>query len=187
MASPGRETCVSGDRSDQSGKSGQREVGPDRKLAEDLTPPGRRRQRATPTDLGGLDALVGYAVRRAQLWMVQDFRRALKGLGITPAQFSVLRIIAANPGISQIRVAEALAIERARLVQMIDSLETAGHVERTRSATDRRSHALRLTEPGAQLVERTHGALEAHERNIVARIGAREKEELRRILAPFLT
>jgi hypothetical protein len=37
------------------------------------------------------------------------------------------------------------------------------------------------------LVERTQGPLEVHERNIAARIGAREKEELRRILAPFLT
>jgi DNA-binding MarR family transcriptional regulator len=177
---------VSGDRGDQSGKAGPRAAGSERRPAEDLTPPGRRRSRAAPADLGGLDALVGYVVRRAQLWMVQDFRRALKGLGITPAQFSVLRVIAANPGVSQVRVAEALAIERARLVQMIDSLEAAGYVERTRSATDRRSHALRLTEPGAALIERTHGALEAHERNIVARIGAREKEDLRRILAPFL-
>jgi DNA-binding MarR family transcriptional regulator len=178
---------VSADRSDQSGKSGPRAVpGSERKLGNP-PPPGRRRQRATPADLGGLDKLVGYVVRRAQLWMVQDFRRVLKGLGITPAQFSVLRVIGANPGISQVRVAEALAIERARLVQMIDSLESAGHVGRTRSATDRRSHALRLTEAGEALVEQTQAPLEAHERNIVARIGASEKEELRRILAPFLS
>ena len=178
---------MTADRNDQSGKPGPRAAGSERKLAEESAPPGRRRQRSAPADLGGLDEQVGYVVRRAQLWMVQDFRRALKGLGITPAQFSVLRVIAANPGISQIRVAEALAIERARLVQMIDNLETGGHVERTRSATDRRSHALRLTETGAVLVERAHGPLEAHGRNIVARIGARETEELRRILAPFLT
>jgi DNA-binding MarR family transcriptional regulator len=178
---------VSGDRRDQSGKPESRGPGADRTLAEDPVPPGRRRSRTAPADLGGLDVLVGYVVRRAQLWMVQDFRRALKGLGITPAQFSVLRVIAANPGISQVRVAEALAIERARLVQMIDSLEAAGHVERARSATDRRSHALRLSEAGAVLVERTRGPLEAHQSNIVARIGARETEELRRILAPFLT
>jgi len=177
---------VSGDRSDQSGRAGPRAAGPGRRLAEDLTPPGRRRQRAAPADLGGLDALVGYVVRRAQLWMIQDFRRALKGLGITPAQFSVLRVIACNPGVSQVRVAEALAIERARLVQMIDSLEAAGHVERTRSAIDRRSHALHLTESGAALVKQAQAPLEAHERNVVARIGAREKDELRRILAPFL-
>ncbi len=177
---------MSGDRNDQSGRSGPRAAGPARGAAEDATPSGRRRQRAMPADLGGLDDMVGYVVRRAQLWMVQDFRRALKELGITPAQFSVLRVVAANPGISQVRVAEALAIERARLVQMIDSLEAARHVERTRSATDRRSHALRLTERGATLLERTQGPLEVHERNIVARIGAREKEELQRILAPFL-
>ncbi len=178
---------MDGDRSDQSGKSGPRGADPDRKPAERLTPTGRRRQRAVPANLGGLDELIGYVVRRAQLWMVQDFRRALKGLGITPAQFAVLRVIAANPGISQVRVAEALAIERARLVQMIDSLEAAGHVERTRSAVDRRSHALRLTAPGAALLERTQGPLEVHQRNICARIDARDIEELRRILARFWT
>ena len=178
---------MSGDRSDQSGKSGPRGTDPERKAAEGLTPTGRRRQRAAPADLGGLDQLIGYVVRRAQLWMVQDFRRALKGLGITPAQFSVLRVIAANPGISQVRVAEALAIERARLVQMIDSLAAAGHVERTRSAVDRRSHALCLTGLGAALIERTRGPLEAHQRNICERLGADDTEELRRILARFLT
>jgi DNA-binding MarR family transcriptional regulator len=168
-------------------RSGPLGGGTDQKLAEDPAPPGRRRQRAVQTDLGGLDELVGYVVRRAQLWMVQDFRRALKGLGITPAQFSVLRVVAANPGISQVRVAEALAIERARLVQMIDSLEAAGHVERTRSPTDRRSHALRLTKTGAELLTRAQGPLEAHQRNMAERIGAKGIEDLRRILAPFLT
>jgi DNA-binding MarR family transcriptional regulator len=176
---------VSRDRNDQSAKSGPGAAGTERNPGEDFTPAGRR-QRSAPADLGGLDKMVGYVVRRAQLWLVQDFRRALKGLGITPAQFSVLRVIAANPGISQVRVAEALAIERARLVQMIDGLEAGGHVERTRSATDRRSHALRLTEAGAVLVQQAQGPLEAHERNIVARLGAKEKDELRRILAPFL-
>jgi DNA-binding MarR family transcriptional regulator len=177
---------VSGERSDQSGKSKPRGAAPSRGLADNARTSGRRAQRSAPADLGGLDALVGYVVRRAQLWMVQDFRRVLKGLGITPAQFSVLRVISANPGISQVRVAKALAIERARLVQMIDSLEDAGHVERARSVTDRRSHALRLTETGVALVARSQGPLEAHERNIAARIGAREKDELRRILAPFM-
>jgi DNA-binding MarR family transcriptional regulator len=110
----------------------------------------------------------------------------LKDLNITPAQFSVMSIIGANPGLSQARVSEALAIERARLVQMIDNLEAAGRVERTRSTTDRRSHALRLTPAGAEILERTHRVREAHERNVVARIGARDREELLRILAPFL-
>jgi DNA-binding MarR family transcriptional regulator len=130
--------------------------------------------------------MIGYAVRRAQIWMMQDLRRSLKDLGITPAQFSVLRVIAANPGLSQARVADALAIERARLVQMIDHLEAAGWLERTRSPTDRRSHALQLTAAGAQLLDLTRGPVELHERNVMERIGARDRDELLRILAPFL-
>lgn len=144
-------------------------------------------RRAASANLGGLDQLTGYAVRRAQIWIFQDFKRALKGLDMTPAQFSVLRIVEANPGLAQARVAEALAIEGARLVQMIDRLEARGLVVRTRSATDRRSHALHLTPSGAGLLERLGELVDAHERNMVARIGARDKSELLRILAPFLT
>jgi DNA-binding MarR family transcriptional regulator len=146
-----------------------------------------RRPRAGPTSLGGLERMVGYAVRRAQMWMIHDFRRALKDLDMTPAQFSVLRVIDANPGLSQARVAEALAIERARLVQMIDRLEAMGRVQRERSPTDRRSHALYLTAAGAELIARAQGAFEAHERNVTERLGAKNKDDLMRILAPFLT
>jgi DNA-binding MarR family transcriptional regulator len=131
--------------------------------------------------------MIGFVVRRAQVWMMQDFRRTLKGLDLTPAQFSVLRVIASNPGLAQARVAETLLIERARLVQMIDSLQAAGRVERTRSATDRRSHALHLTAAGAELLKRAQGPVEAHERNMAARIGAEDREELLRILGPFLS
>jgi DNA-binding MarR family transcriptional regulator len=131
--------------------------------------------------------MVGYAVRRAQMWMIHDFRRALRDLDMTPAQFCVLRVIAANPGLSQARVAEALAIERARLVQMIDRLEAMGRVQRERSATDRRKRALYLTAPGAELIERAQGAFEEHERNVTERLGAKNKDDLMRILAPFLT
>jgi DNA-binding MarR family transcriptional regulator len=130
--------------------------------------------------------MVGYAVRRAQMWMIHDLRRALRNLDMTPAQFCVLRVIDANPGLSQARVAEALAIERARLVQMIDRLETTGRVQRERSVTDRRSHALYLTGAGAELIARAQGALEEHERNVTERLGTKNKDELMRILAPFL-
>jgi DNA-binding MarR family transcriptional regulator len=130
--------------------------------------------------------MVGYAVRRAQMWMIQDFRRVLKDHDLTPAQFAVLRVIGANPGLSQARVAEALAIERARLVQMIDRLETTGGVLRERSTTDRRSHALHLTAAGAELIGRAQGALDAHERNVSEMLGAKNKNALMRILAPFI-
>jgi DNA-binding MarR family transcriptional regulator len=170
---------VSGDGSERLGS-------PASGLEEEAGGEPLRRPRAAPTNLGGLELMVGYAVRRAQMWMMHDLRRALKDFDLTPAQLSVLRIIGANPGLPQARVAEALAIERARLVQMIDRLEAMGRVQRARSPTDRRSHALYLTATGAELIQRAQGALEEHERNVTALLGAKNKDELMRILAPFL-
>ena len=87
-------------------------------------------KRAPKINLGGLDQFTGYVVRRAQVWIFQDFKRALKELDMTPAQFSVMKIVAANPGIAQARVAEVLCIERARLVQMLDRLEAPRLIDR---------------------------------------------------------
>lgn len=147
---------------------------------------GHKVKRGPKIDLGGLDQFTGYVVRRAQVWIFQDFKRALKDVDITPAQFSVMKIVAANPGIAQARVAEVLCIERARLVQMLDRLQAPGLIDRTRSPTDRRSHALHLTGDGVRLLQRLEERIAAHERNVVARIGARGKSELLRLLGPFL-
>ena len=141
---------------------------------------------ASSIALGGLDRFTGYVVRRAQVWMFQDFKRALKELDITPAQFSIMKVVGANPGIAQARVAEVLSIERARLVQMLDRLEAAALIQRSRSATDRRSHALLLTVEGVRMLTRLEDRIKLHERNVVARIGERGKSELLRLLAPFL-
>jgi DNA-binding MarR family transcriptional regulator len=152
-------------------------------------PRGRIQGRSGPgqhLDLGGLDQLTGYVVRRAQVWIFQDFRRALSRFDITPAQFAVVKIVSANPGIVQVRVAEVLAIERARLVEMLDRLEGRGLIVRSRLPSDRRSHALRLTEAGARLLERLRPRLAEHEENVVARIGAEDKSALMRILRPLL-
>ncbi len=143
-------------------------------------------KRAPKINLGGLDHFTGYVVRRAQVWIFQDFKRALKDLDMTPAQFSVMKIVAANPGIAQARVAEVLCIERARLVQTLDRLEAPQLIDRTRSAIDRRSHALYLTDSGAEVLQRLEERIEAHERNVVARIGTKGKSDLLRLLAPFL-
>lgn len=129
--------------------------------------------------------MVGYLVRRAQVWIFQDVRRTLKDLDVTPAQFSVMKIVGANPGLAQARVAETLLIERARLVQMLDRLESRGLIGRTRSARDRRSHALHLTVEGARLLAHLEQLLEVHESNVIARLGPKGKSELLRLLAPF--
>jgi hypothetical protein len=52
-------------------------------------------------EIGVLSEHLGYFIRRLQVWVFQDFIRTLAPVDIRPAQYSVLVVIAANPGLSQ--------------------------------------------------------------------------------------
>ncbi|MBR0790843.1 winged helix-turn-helix transcriptional regulator [Bradyrhizobium manausense] len=136
----------------------------------------------------GLDALVGhagYAVRRFQIWIFQDFIKTLGDVDIRPTQYSVLTVIGANPGLSQMAVAKRLGIERARLVHLLDSLEQRKLVKRIKSKADRRSHALHLTAPGETALAKFKRLAAEHERHVEDKIGRENRERLLQILAGF--
>jgi DNA-binding MarR family transcriptional regulator len=144
--------------------------------------------RSIDADEVGLDALVGhagYAVRRFQIWIFQDFVKTLGNVDIRPTQYSVLTVIGANPGLSQMAVAKRLGIERARLVHLLDSLEQRKLVKRVKSKTDRRSHALHLTPQGDTALAKFKRLAAEHERHVEEKIGKDNRERLLRILADF--
>jgi DNA-binding MarR family transcriptional regulator len=147
-----------------------------------------RRSRA-PTaravDLGGLTEHLGYLARRLQLWIFQDFIRTLAVVEIGPAQYSVLSVVKANPGLSQMAVAQALGIERARVVHLIDRLEARRLVKRQSSRNDRRSHALHLTADGQRALVRIKDLAAQHEKHVAARLGAANHKALIRLLSSF--
>ena len=89
-----------------------------------------RRKSRKALDLDVLNGHLGYFIRRLQVWVFQDFIRTLATIDIRPAQYSVLVVIAANPGISQSDLADTLGIERARLVRLLDKLEKRGLTQR---------------------------------------------------------
>src|SRR5262245_53172081 len=123
-------------------------------------------------DIGVLDGHLGYFIRRLQLWVFQDFIRTLAPIDIGLAQFSVLVVIAANPGLSQSDVADRLGIERARLVRLLDKLERRGLTQRLNSRNDRRSHALRLTREGHNALRRAKTLAALHEARLAEKLGA---------------
>jgi DNA-binding MarR family transcriptional regulator len=153
----------------------------------------RRSAKAKPRAAGaedavGLDALVGhagYAVRRFQLWIFQDFIKTLAAVDIKPTQYSVMTVIGANPGLTQAAVAKRLGIERARLVHLLDSLEQRRLVKRVPSATDRRSHALHLTAQGEEQLRKFKRLAAEHERHVAEKIGKGNRERLLQILSGF--
>jgi DNA-binding MarR family transcriptional regulator len=146
----------------------------------------RVRDRRKDVALGALAGHLGYSVRRLQVWIFQDFVRALAPFDIRPAQYSVLVVIEANPGLSQADLAERLGIERARLVRLLDTLERRGLTRRRPSPTDRRAHALFLTREGQRDLRRIKALSAAHEVRLAERLGAHKRESLLAALREFV-
>jgi DNA-binding MarR family transcriptional regulator len=122
-------------------------------------------------DLGPLTGLIGYMLRRAQIAVFQDIFRTFAQVGIRPAQFSVLTVIAHNPGRTQSQVSAALGIKRTNFVALLDSLERRGLAVRKPAPTDRRSHALHLTEAGKATMRRLNQLVDKLEGRMIAQIG----------------
>jgi DNA-binding MarR family transcriptional regulator len=136
-------------------------------------------------EIGVLHDHLGYLIRRLQVWVFQDFIRVLAPIDIRPAQYSVLVVIAANPGLSQSDLAERLGIERARLVRMLDRLERRGLTRRLPSRHDRRSHALRLTPEGQRTLRRATTLAARHEKQLIDRLGPERHKSMMDILRDF--
>jgi len=141
-----------------------------------------------PTELLKLAELndhVGYFLRRLQVALFKDFIRTLAPVDVRPAQYSILILIAANPGRSQAAIGRALGIERARLARMLHELERRKWIERRAAAGDGRSHALFLTAAGAKALARIKALSARHEAQMVDLIGPKRRMLLLELLREF--
>ncbi len=136
-------------------------------------------------DLGDLNERLGYFVRRLQVWVFQDFIRRLAAIDISPAQFSVLVVIGANPGLSQSELAATLGIERARLVRLLHRLESRGLTQRLPSTGDGRRHALHLTGDGEKTLAKAKALAAEHEAGLREKLGAAAYKRLLETLREF--
>ena len=122
--------------------------------------------------LGELSELLGYSLKRAQLKIFEDFLNCVAPLQLTPAQFSVLVLLDKNPGRNQTEIANTLGILRPNFVAMLDGLESRDLCARVRSANDRRSHMLALTDKGRAVLARAKKLVATkHEARLNALLG----------------
>jgi len=137
-----------------------------------------------PLHLGQLDRHLGYFLRRLQVWVFQDFMATLSAMNVRPAQYSVLLVIAANPGQSQSAIGRTLNIERARLARMLHALEARDWISRA-SGRDARSHALILTPQGERALTKITSLAQKHETHLTEYIGEKRRAELMKLLREF--
>jgi DNA-binding MarR family transcriptional regulator len=119
----------------------------------------------------GTTGIIGYRLRRAQLSVFQRFLGVFEELNLRPAEYSVLVLIADNPGRKQTAIAQVLGIKRANFVTLAHGLEERGLIERRAAAGDGRANALHLTRAGAAFLRRARAVHEDMERNLIARLG----------------
>lgn len=98
-----------------------------------------------------LEGLIGYNARRAALAVISVFLERMAPYGLRVVDFSVLTLIAHNPGITSRQLSGALAILPPNLVGMVRQLEERGLIEKRPHPNDRRAQGLYLTDPGHQL------------------------------------
>jgi DNA-binding MarR family transcriptional regulator len=109
--------------------------------------PSAEKQDAIASPLSGSAA---FLVRLAQLRVFDEFHRNFAGLGITPAGFSVLALIEANPNIRPGAIAEELRVKPSNVAALVNSLVASGLVQRSADEAELRANCLRLTAAGVK-------------------------------------
>ena len=133
-------------------------------------------------DTSYLESLIGYNARRAALAVIEVFLQRMAIYDLRPVDFSVLSLIAHNPGITSRQLCSTLGILPPNLVAMINTLEKRKLIARRPHPTDGRAMGLHLTEGGVTLMrdaERTAAGLEAE---AAARLTSAESKTLIRLL-----
>lgn len=129
-----------------------------------------------------LESLMGYNARRAALAIIGVFMQRMAPYGLRPVDFSVLSIIAHNPGVTSRQLCAELGILPPNLVGMINALEKRGLIERRPHPHDGRAVGLHMTAGGDGLMEQAEHTAAELEIDATHRLTAAERKTLMRLL-----
>jgi DNA-binding MarR family transcriptional regulator len=115
--------------------------------------------------------ILGYRLRRAQLNVFQRFLQVFEEVRLRPAEYTILLLIADNPGRKQTEIADILSIKRANFVTLVHGLQDRALLERRPAPGDRRANALYLTAAGMQFLDAARARHDDMERQLVAQLG----------------
>jgi DNA-binding MarR family transcriptional regulator len=143
-------------------------------------------RRPDKVHVGELAGSLGFLLRLAQLHAFEDFFSEHGPRGLKPGEFSVLWVIACNPGIRQSALGQRLMIKRAHMTKLVRSLEDADLVSREIPDADRRAVELTLTTLGRQTVDRASAAFFGYEETTGAPLSQKERTQLIALLQKYV-
>ena len=129
-----------------------------------------------------LETLVGYNARRAWLVVSGFFAERMAPYGLKQIDFSVLSLLAHNPGATSRQLCNTLDILPPNLVSLVATLDSRGLIERRPHPHDGRAVGLHLTSAGEALVREAEQAVVQLEADASAKLSTRERETLIKLL-----
>jgi DNA-binding MarR family transcriptional regulator len=132
-----------------------------------------------------LQDYTGYLLRRAYVVATGAAKDCLPD-DAHVREAAVLAIIAENGALSQRELSDITHVNPTLIVKLIDTLEAKGWVRRDRSAADRRSYALALTEAGERARAELDAYLDRGEADLTRNLSVGEIGELRLLLTKLL-
>ncbi|MFT4241927.1 MAG: MarR family winged helix-turn-helix transcriptional regulator [Acidovorax sp.] len=129
-----------------------------------------------------LRTLVGYNTRRAALAIIEVFMERMAVYGLKVVEFSVLSLVAHNPGITSRQLCATLGVLPPNLVGLIALLERRGLIERRPHPSDGRAMGVHLTAQGVELAAQAEQTAAQLEEDATARLTPAERKTLIRLL-----
>jgi DNA-binding MarR family transcriptional regulator len=113
-----------------------------------------------------------------------DLEQQLRGYGLSPTQYNVLRILrgAAPTGLCQFEIRDRLVAQVPDVPRILERMEKAGWIERTRGEADRRMVVASATETGLKLLAQLDGPMEAWMSGLFEGLAEAEIERLNELL-----
>ncbi len=147
-----------------------------KRLASEETPSGH-------LAASGLKDVLGYQLAQAAVATTAVFVHQVGGpQDLRPVEYTVLQLVAENPGTSPVRLAKALAVTKPNITMWIDRLVGRGLVQRSPSASDKRAQELHTTPAGSSLAQSATAALRAGELAALHSLSSGERAILAELL-----
>ena len=135
-----------------------------------------------PASLSRLYVRPGFLLRRAHQISAAVFEDECRELALTPAQFGVLTVVKAHPGMGQSSLARALGFDKVTVLRVLRGLESRGLVARAPAPDNKRNVSVALTGEGAAMLARAQKPAERAYKRVLAPLDKAQQAQLVELL-----
>jgi DNA-binding MarR family transcriptional regulator len=125
---------------------------------------------------------ISYLVARLDRLVRGNLAEALKPLGVSVPQYTLMSVLAHRPGLSNAQLARRSYISAQAMHQLVNTLEEKALIERSSSPDHGRIQMTTLTHAGRDVLDECDAAVGVVEERLFGPVGPEAEGDLRRII-----